>query len=150
VMWVRSRYVSDEYRTAATSVGSVAGGVVVLHANGGDMLNGYFQRGYASHRAEDAAFGLAVSVAMAPSRTTTFAGFIFVRDPGFGSARMWLLFVPYWALAAPPAVLPAWWALTYRRRRERSRQGHCRRCGYDLRATPHRCPECGTPAGAKA
>jgi hypothetical protein len=41
------------------------------------------------------------------------------------------------------AILPAIWL--YRRHRARicSRIGHCPSCGYDLRATPGKCPECG-------
>lgn len=56
------------------------------------------------------------------------------------------LFVPYWAILTATAILPI---LLLRRRhklqmaRFRKQNSRCVNCGYDLRASRDRCPECG-------
>jgi hypothetical protein len=57
------------------------------------------------------------------------------------SLREWT--VPYWFLVLILAVPPAIAVTTALRARQRRRHGLCPACGYDLRATPDRCPECG-------
>ncbi|MDB5358244.1 MAG: hypothetical protein JWN24_4697 [Phycisphaerales bacterium] len=52
-------------------------------------------------------------------------------------------FVPYWSVALLLAIPPTAWLASSRRQWRRS-PGQCIHCGYDLRATPDRCPECGT------
>jgi hypothetical protein len=54
--------------------------------------------------------------------------------------------IAYWLPALVTAMLPAAWMIRRgsRRRARRQAMGLCPACGYDLRATPGRCPECGT------
>jgi hypothetical protein len=57
--------------------------------------------------------------------------------------------VPWWSLVLLTAAAPTIGLGRAVRLRRRRRRGLCLRCGYDLRATPGRCPECGhRPAAA--
>ena len=50
----------------------------------------------------------------------------------------WLVVLPFWS-----PLLVRWYFS--RRARRVERLGRCAKCGFDLRASQDRCPECGTP-----
>jgi hypothetical protein len=70
-----------------------------------------------------------------PSRLDPRGLHMFVHD----------LTLPFWLILIALGALPAFRALAVWRARRRRREGHCAKCGYDLRASSERCPECGTP-----
>jgi hypothetical protein len=121
------------------------------HAGTRTQLSIERERRYIVWRKEPADI-VAVVSAIPPERTLDFKRWTFVecefrrlRLPN--GERAYSLWVPYQMPMLASAVLPlVWlgrWGSRLASRQERRRQGRCLRCGYDLCATPDRCPECG-------
>jgi hypothetical protein len=70
-------------------------------------------------------------------------GFAVARSARGVTAPIYVLMLPLWSLALLLALAPGAWIYRAQSRRRRDRTGLCLVCGYDLRATPDRCPECG-------
>jgi hypothetical protein len=134
-LWVRSYVVRDSVSSAwpghAGSVHSLGGTFVVIEQPAGPAPPR--PRFRWSRRADVIPYGVNVRTAL--------VRFDVRRD---GNARIWLF--PQWPLVLAAALAPA--VGVVRRRRSRFIQGTCRACGYDLRATPGRCPECGAVPAA--
>jgi uncharacterized DUF497 family protein len=85
-------------------------------------------------RVEDTIMGFGVNIApdvMAANGRRRWVRQGTVRAP----IAMFVLFFSIW---------PAYCAIRFTSLRFRHKHGFCRVCGYDLRATADRCPECGT------
>ena len=74
----------------------------------------------------------------------TFLGFRFATmAPRPGFLRQGRLYqVPWWSVLMVAGVLPLIWSSRWHLSRRRTRSGRCPACGYALRASPDRCPEC--------
>jgi hypothetical protein len=152
-LWVRSYFVFDGVHHASQGSGVYADGLVY----GAFEDAGSFQG------------RLWVAVSRTPSPSTQQSQ-AFPRwsldhhyyDPKFFTPVSWFerkgLFHEGWSgydcygtphalLAAISAFLPVGRILLALRFSKVSKTGHCFTCGYDLRATPDRCPECGNVPG---
>jgi hypothetical protein len=81
-----------------------------------------------------------------PEAWTPLPGVVVGRGPASAGGSSAVVIVPLGPLVLLTAGLPLWAAVSIRRRRRVRRRlasGHCPACGYDCRATPERCPECG-------
>jgi hypothetical protein len=67
-----------------------------------------------------------------------------IYDPfGMNGRSIGYVMIPHW-IPATLAAVPVVWPLRHlRRKARRLRKGLCVNCGYDIRSSPDRCPECG-------
>ncbi|HEX8914105.1 MAG TPA: zinc ribbon domain-containing protein [Humisphaera sp.] len=80
----------------------------------------------------------------------TTSGAAWVRDAWHRRLGVQIQAVPWWSVGVTFAIVPTAWVIATVARWRRSlltrrngRRGLCTACGYDLRHTPDRCPECG-------
>jgi hypothetical protein len=146
VFWIRSYYVSDVWGYGSNSrdwnFSTVRGSL--LFTDYRNSTGDVFQTGwpYTYYRA----FGPQAAPLETCDWTFVGAGGFIHRGLPYTSEQ---LLVPFWMIAAIsgfgsiPFLLRTKRMMQVRRRRQLRRDLRCPGCGYDLRATPMQCPECG-------
>lgn len=158
-LWVRSYMRLDSVvlrrSTITDSIWSLRGSIALSrteHRSGGRSSHGKPEVEYHAVPAEGFVGPNAWASSFAGARTIRYAflgfGFLRASDPLTQSNR-WLWF-PHWFAALLCAIIPALYLHAVLRTRRVVRLNLCPTCGYDLRATPDRCPECGNVSVAAA
>jgi hypothetical protein len=148
ILWVRGFFALDVFCYVQKDEGGGIGlscsrGVVLfwwIH----DKADEPFRWSYSSHEP----WGAAPGPTHQPWGLARTSWNVTFRMPGLfidGDVRMTSVIVSDWLAALVTGTLPATWVWRYLVVRRRNRKGLCPRCGYDLRASRERCPECGMP-----
>ena len=161
VLWVRSFWIYDvvgyeAYSGVGTETMSVSGRLIFYHFNNytrdpPPQQWGFSQISSSSREGRGMAREYDFSSA---SHWWNRIGFVAVTRPAFGPGTSFVvLAMPHWFAAALLAIVPSVYAFRRHRLRladQRRLGGRCVACGYDLRGSPSRCPECGRPVTDRA
>jgi hypothetical protein len=156
VLWIVDRGTTTS-REAHASVGWHSYGIYVCDGN--IYLGAFTNHGptYRINLATDHRWSLAMyCMAVLYERNGPLAGHPFSvgswkdrpMDEVFAAARVTSM--PSWFAAAVLGILPTLWSRRFFVQKRLRAKGRCPTCGYDLRATPERCPECGAIAAKSA
>ena len=150
-LWIRTYWVADSLGWAKEKsvliAGSSRGRFGSVHIQFGPKHGSWTFQG---HRRQTP-YPLPTNLPTSGTRGWPRLGILYDELTPSASTRASSLILPAWLIAIIMVVLPASWMVSYRRRLRLKRQQSgelCASCGYDLRATTERCPECGTPINA--
>jgi len=149
-LWVRSYWIYDVVgfplvKPQHFATLSEARGGVQLTVNVGDSNEPVHQFGIESHSLNELE-------SILPQSTTThmmlhppfFAWYYFDGSHSGIKMRFYMFNLPHWLFLTFFALWLVFPVQQWSRLRRYVRLNRCLTCGYDLRATPDRCPECGT------
>jgi hypothetical protein len=153
-LWVRSIWVSDTLKWVHAQDAPAVAGWTTFYSGGGAFGVGRAECTYLGPNAEAAAQALrlrlpwweSIDGATLASANLLPAAMTHVQNQTNRRSNSQYIQLPYWIPTALLVALPLVRLRSHvhhRRSLKRLRTAICPRCGYDLRATPDRCPECG-------
>ncbi len=154
-LWVRSYRVLDSYQSFRPADGRLIalallrGGLQIAHGDGFPRDHPLANAGWESIEMGDFMLGppdknwqlLFGGVTSIDQRLLGFrylSGYLL-------AGRFWSIQIPLWSICTLLLLSPMLRMRSSCQKWQRREHRLCLRCGYDLRATPDRCPECGTP-----
>jgi hypothetical protein len=156
MLWGRSYWVCDILLHKSAMYGRGYEEILILQSSRGLLMYDQRQMGGFGHGTSEWKTGSNYFATSSPFTTTSGSRKCFIfRWESFPSSnqkpRQFSLSMSYGALLLASSILPALRGWQLLRARKRQSENLCPQCGYDLRATPERCPECGreTPTATK-